>query len=108
MLTANLLTKILDFRGFDANIILILRGGIPRPVGNLPEVLSQRILVGNLSREIGRNEAMRRRGADPTCSPARSLGLRRGETAPEIDAWDNARRCKVFSPTGLFGLQGTQ
>ena len=35
--TANLRTKILDFRGFDSSIILIVRGGIPRPVGNFPE-----------------------------------------------------------------------
>ena len=34
------------FRGFDSSIILILRGGIPRPVGKLPEILSQQILAG--------------------------------------------------------------
>ena len=28
MITANLRTKILDFRGFDSSTILILRGGI--------------------------------------------------------------------------------
>ena len=44
--TANLRTEILDFRGFDPSIILILMGGIPRPIGNFPEVLSQLILVG--------------------------------------------------------------
>ena len=46
--TANLRTstKILDLGGFDSSGILILRGGILRPIGNLPEVLSQRILVG--------------------------------------------------------------
>ena len=44
--TANLRTKILDFRGFDSSIILILRGGILRPIGNFPESLSQAILVG--------------------------------------------------------------
>ena len=44
--TANLCTKILDFRGFDSSRILIVRGGIPRPIGNFPEILSQRILVG--------------------------------------------------------------
>ena len=44
--TANLRTKILAFRGFDSNIILLLRGGIPRPIDNLPEsVRSQAILV---------------------------------------------------------------
>ena len=44
--TANLQTNILDFRGFDQSRILRLRVGIPRPAGNFPESLSQRILVG--------------------------------------------------------------
>ena len=35
-----------DFRGFDSSIILILMGGIPRPMGIFPESLSQEILVG--------------------------------------------------------------
>ena len=43
--TVNLRAKILDFRGFDSSNILILRGGILMSIGNLPEVLSQRILV---------------------------------------------------------------
>ena len=46
MLTANLRTKILDFRGFASSIILILRGGIPMSIGNYPENLSQGILAG--------------------------------------------------------------
>ena len=44
--TANLCTKILDFRGFEPSIILSLRFEIPRPKGNLQEFLSQQILVG--------------------------------------------------------------
>ena len=40
--TANLRTKILDFRFR----ILILSGGIPRRIGDFPESLSQAILVG--------------------------------------------------------------
>ena len=44
--TANLRTKIMDFRGFDSSRILMLRGGIPRPIGDFPESLSQAILVG--------------------------------------------------------------
>ena len=44
--TPNLLSDIVDFRGFDSSTILILRGGIPRPEENLPESLSQAILVG--------------------------------------------------------------
>ena len=44
--TANLRTHIMDFRGFDSNVILILRGGIPGPLGDFLESLSQAILVG--------------------------------------------------------------
>ena len=44
--TANLRTNIMDFKGFDSSIILILWSGIPRPIGNFPESLSQAILVG--------------------------------------------------------------
>ena len=36
-------TKILDFGGLDTSIILISRGGIPRPIGNYPDSLSQGI-----------------------------------------------------------------
>ena len=44
--TANLCTNIMDFRGLDSSTILMLRGGILMSVGNLPERLSQAILVG--------------------------------------------------------------
>ena len=44
--TANLRTTIMDFRGFDSSIILISRRGILMSLGNYPESLSQRILVG--------------------------------------------------------------
>ena len=47
--TANLRTTILDFRGFDSSGILILRGGIPRSIGNFPECSSQGILVGMIT-----------------------------------------------------------
>ena len=49
-------TNIMDLRVFDSSIILCLRGGIPRPMGNSPESLSQAILVGiiHVSREIVR------------------------------------------------------
>ena len=46
LLTANLRTKILDFRGFDPSIILILRDGILMSIGDFLESLSQAILVG--------------------------------------------------------------
>ena len=52
VLTDNLRTQIMDFRGFDSSIILILRGGILMSIGNFPESLSQAILAGQiLSRE---------------------------------------------------------
>ena len=35
--TANLRTKNLEIRGFDSNIFWVLRGGIPRPIGNFSE-----------------------------------------------------------------------
>ena len=44
--TANLRTKILDFRGFDSGRILIIRRGIFVSIGDFPESLSQAILVG--------------------------------------------------------------
>ena len=44
--TANLPTNIVDLRGVESSIILIIRGGIPWPIGDFPESLSQAILVG--------------------------------------------------------------
>ena len=44
--TANLRSKILDFRGFYISIILILRAGILMSVGNCLDFWSQAILVG--------------------------------------------------------------
>ena len=53
--TANLGTKILEFRGFDKSRIFNVRGGILMSIGNLLEIVSQRILVGIVlsSRKIG-------------------------------------------------------
>ena len=42
----NLRTNIMDFRGFDSSIILILRGGILMSIEDFPKSLSQTILVG--------------------------------------------------------------
>ena len=42
----NLPTNIVDFGGFDSSIILIKRGGILMSMGNVPESLSQVMLVG--------------------------------------------------------------
>ena len=49
--TANLHTKILDFREFDSSRVLNLRGGILMPIGNSPDILSQAILVGMILAE---------------------------------------------------------
>ena len=46
--TANLRTKIPDFRGFDSSRLLILRLGILMSIGNYPEIQSQRILVARI------------------------------------------------------------
>ena len=54
--TANLLTKILDFREFDASIILSFKGWnshVPRGFPGNYE--STNLSMHNLSREIGRN-----------------------------------------------------
>ena len=67
--TPNLPTNIAGFRGFDS-VILILRGGIPRPIGNLQESLSQAILIGMIfSREIGRTRACEWRPTAPIITP---------------------------------------
>ena len=44
--TPNPPTNIVGFRGLDSSIILNLRGGILMPIGDLPETLSQAMLVG--------------------------------------------------------------
>ena len=41
-------TNIVGFRGLDSSVILIVRGGVPRPIGNFPESLSQAMLVGTM------------------------------------------------------------
>ena len=54
-ITANLRTKILDFRGLDSGRILIFRGGTLMSAGNSPEFVSQATLVGIISLgKIGR------------------------------------------------------
>ena len=47
-LTPNRPTNIVGFRGFDSSTILIQRGGIPRPIGDLPESSSRAMLVGTM------------------------------------------------------------
>ena len=52
--TANLRTKILDFRGFDSSRILGLRGGIPQAHRKFPgNVELTNLGRDNASREIG-------------------------------------------------------
>ena len=50
--TLNLPTNIVDFRGFDSNIMSILNGGIPMSIGEKFE--SNNVSTDNVSREIGR------------------------------------------------------
>ena len=77
--TANLRTKILDFRGSDSSRILILRGGILISIGNFPGNLSQailvrRFLVGRVGvdvRAVGDQE----RCVPPTPARAWTVGL---------------------------------
>ena len=56
--TANLRTKILDFRGFDSSIILILRGGNLMSREFPAKFESSNLGRDNLSREIGRRVAV--------------------------------------------------
>ena len=46
MITPDLPTNIVDFRGFDSSIIFIERGGIPTSIGKCRQSLSQAMLVG--------------------------------------------------------------
>ena len=46
--TPNPPINIVDFTGFDSNIVLIEKGGILMSIGNLPESLSQAMLVGTI------------------------------------------------------------
>ena len=82
---ANLNTNIMDFRGFDSSVILILRGGIPRPIGNLPGSSSQAILVGimlvgRLGVSPGNAAVLPTRG--PSWRPFLFQGPRRGTPPP--------------------------
>ena len=71
--TPNLPTNIVDFRGFDSSIILTLRGGVPRPIGDFPESLSQTMLVGLMfAGRLGVNEC--------DSKETRPLGEQRGLT----------------------------
>ena len=56
--TVNLRTNIVGFRGFDSSIILILRGGIPRPMGSFPESLGQATFAGRLE-DISKTQTFR-------------------------------------------------
>ena len=65
--TAGLRTKVLDFGGFDSNRILISRDGIPRPIRNFPDFMSQAILVGVVL--VGRLGVLGGREAPPVAGP---------------------------------------
>ena len=71
--TAYLRTKILDFRGFDSSIILILSGGILMSIGILPESSSQGILVGLIL--VGRSGVVSPSVPRPTSAGYSSKGV---------------------------------
>ena len=72
-------TNIMDFRGFDSNIILILRGGIPRP----RKFESTHLSRHSLSREMGRTghhkgQVQRDHGGRGLQGPSTRLGCFHG------------------------------
>ena len=77
--TANLRTKIPDFRGFDASRILILRGGVLMPIGDFPYIWVNESSRDNLSREIGRRGREGKGGGVATRGQERSRGRLAGE-----------------------------
>ena len=93
LLTANFPTNIVDFRGFDSSIILILRGGIPRPIVDFPESLSQAMLAGiMLVGGLGVCDELR---ADTTQWPETiwvMFGLCEKKTPPEMREHDNINK----------------
>ena len=80
--TANPRTKIMDFRGFDSIIILILRGGILMSIGDFPESLSQSILVGIIL--VGRSGVAWAPKRKTEFSKRRGIGGYNGETESGI------------------------
>ena len=77
--TANLRAKILDFGGFDSCRILMLRGGIPRPIGNFPgKFESTNLSRDNLSRQIGCAVAVE---CGPAAAASRTIDGRGGFSA---------------------------
>ena len=67
----------MDFRGFDSSIILNLRGGIPRTIGNFPESLSHAILVGTML--VGRSgvQSTNSRGGEQSATRPKGRGSHR-------------------------------
>ena len=83
--TANLRTKILDFRGFDSSKILISRGRILMAIGGFPGKLESTNLSREiLSKEIGRTPVPRCAGprdADHAPSPWTTIDKQQKQTA---------------------------
>ena len=82
------ITKILDFGGFDSSRILLLRGGISRPIGILPESSSQAILVGIIL--VGRL------GVPVSAKKNKTLVRRRRRTGREASRAPNHRLERSF------------
>ena len=83
----------MDFRGFDSSRILILRGGIPRPIGDSPECLTQAMLVGVML--VGRLSVL--------CHIVLSLGLVGSGLCKALPTRANVRQ--VSGLRGFWHLQ---
>ena len=113
--TADLRTKILDVRGFDSSRLLILRGGIPRPIGNSPESLSQAILVGIIlvgtlgvfwssrqaSPELHETDSLRATARNPIFGPQGPLVWLRHRTSRVRDAIPSVHVCACIERTSV-------
>ena len=96
--TASLRTKILDFRGFDSSITLILRRGILRSIGNFPETLTQQILVGRfLIGRLGLVPCSKLLQAlQMSCKRAPSGGGHRRRPSPRPSLWSVGSRLLFY------------
>ena len=92
--TANLHTKIVDFRGFDSSIILILRCDIFMSIEISPEMLSQQILVGIIL--VGRLGAAL--APLQVCPRRRAIREVRGPPVPGAGPKGSVRPCRASHP----------
>ena len=86
--TANLPNEVMDFRGFDASIVLIFRGGILLSIGNFPESLGQAILAGRF--------LLGRLGASLAVGVLRSQGRMEFVAVMDSDVRPTNRYCRSW------------